>query len=296
MNWFVLPQPSRQPAGAPRPSGFTLIELLVVIAIIAILAAMLLPALSRAKTKAEGVSCINNERQLLIAAAMYSTDNNKLVLNPGGPPLGPGADGLYPNWVAGWLDWDTGSLFGATPNSNTKVEYLTQTPFGNYTAKNPGVYKCPADKIAAKSGPRIRSISMNAFVGGRFMTEDTGVGGSGPCKNYRSYVKEAEFVVPGPSKLWMFVDEHPDSINDGFFEMNMPGVLSWPHATTWQDSPASYHNGACGFGFCDGHAEVKKWLDGNSKPAILMKHPADNYGKTSPVDNAWMVERTSAPR
>jgi len=277
---------SRHSSGSCFARAFTLIELLVVIAIIAILAAMLLPALSKAKTKAEGISCINNEKQLMLAFAMYSTDTGKLVANPGGgtsPILG--SDGVYPSWVVGWLDWN----FGIPAGSNTNMPYLLQTIFGPYTAKTAGVYKCPADKIPSTVGPRVRSITMNGFIGGTTEKDIYGY------TTYRMFLKETDLTAPGPAKTWVFVDEHPDSINDGLFGMHMPSTAAWPASTTWEDVPASYHNGACGFSFADGHAEIHKWRDGNTLAPIIKTHPSSATGKTSPNDSAWIIERTTAP-
>ena len=294
-----------QPASAelkPRSTArairraFTLIELLVVIAIIAILAALLLPALAKAKTKAEGIACINNEKQMLIGWLMYSTDNGKFASNPGAglsPTLN--SDGLYDFWVAGWLDWGNGQP-GPPINANTNLDLLTkQTIFGTYMAKTPGSYKCPADRIPCPLGPRVRSITMNGFIGGDCEPNVYGI------TTYRTYKKEADLTRPGPSMTWVFVDEHPDSINDGLFGMNMPGVAGWPTYVQWDDVPASYHNNACGFGFADGHAEIHKWRDPQSWVPVQKTNPAGVPGvngyKTSSVhDSAWMVARTSAPK
>jgi prepilin-type processing-associated H-X9-DG protein len=112
------------------------------------------------------------------------------------------------------------------------------------------------------------------------------------------FVRESEFVRPGPAMTWVFVDEHPDGINDGLFGMHMILPASaWPAATTWDDVPASYHNGACGFSFADGHGEIKKWLDPQTK-APVKGPPATGcsaVGLTSPQDNRWMSARTTAP-
>ncbi len=240
-----------------RRSGFTLIELLVVIAIIAILASMLLPALAKAKTKAEGIGCINNLKQLQVAWYMYIDDNDgRLVLNA------PGSGMTTTNWINGWLDW------GTSPDNTNRLK-LTEGLLGSYTAKTLGVYKCPADKIPADNGPRVRSISMNTYM-------------SRPGWD-PSYKKYAE--LQKPANLWVFVDEHPDGINDGLFS-TLSGSI-----TKWNDLPASYHNGACGFSFADGHAEIKKWQDGATKRPVM--RTALTGGIVAPRDVAWVWQRSS---
>jgi prepilin-type N-terminal cleavage/methylation domain-containing protein/prepilin-type processing-associated H-X9-DG protein len=261
--------------------GFTLIELLVVIAIIAILAAMILPALAKAKQKAQGISCLGNQKQLTLAWVMYADDNNgKLVPNHDG-----GVTSVDLSWVLGWLDFTVNNA------ANTNLNYLRNSKIGPYT-KNAGIYKCPADVYPCKEFgqlmPRVRSVGMNGFIEGGAYVGEHDAYSSHWYNGYWSYQKMVDIKNPAPDHLWVFVDEHPDSINDGWTIMNPTDP------NNWTDLPASYHNGACGFGFGDGHAEIRKWVEGSTKVPVDPNHQYNGFPAPNSRDIKWIIERSTA--
>jgi prepilin-type N-terminal cleavage/methylation domain-containing protein/prepilin-type processing-associated H-X9-DG protein len=243
--------------------AFTLIELLVVIAIIAILAGLLLPALAKAKQKGQGIACLNNNKQLVYAWIMYAGDYGDRVANNYTIPGTEAAINtrVFDNWVNNVMTWN---VAGVDAESVTNEAWVKNGVLAPYTASALGVYKCPADNFVSGAQravgftKRLRSNSMNAFFGRSDPGEPVSKGlswwsdpkGGGGGGNYRAFMKTSD--VPVPTLTWLTLDEHPDTINDAFFVNN-------PAATQWGDTPASYHNGACGFSFCDGHAEVHKW-------------------------------------
>jgi prepilin-type N-terminal cleavage/methylation domain-containing protein/prepilin-type processing-associated H-X9-DG protein len=261
-----------QPPAARR--GFTLIELLVVIAIIAILAAMLLPALAKAKTRAQGISCLNNMKQLQLASILYAGDNNDYlpgnnVLGPGGGIAGFANPRSTPNWVAGSFATSGGGgdnpagaqtnvyLLGVLGENMPDGTTLSGT-IGGY-AKAAGTYKCAADKkLAPEGSPRVRSCSANMYCGILSRTYENGVSGAtfGVDKNFRPFYKYTDFGAGGMpvSDCFIFLDENPDSLNDGYFEYIAAG-------NGINDRPAVNHGNSSSFSFADGHCELHRWHD-----------------------------------
>jgi prepilin-type N-terminal cleavage/methylation domain-containing protein/prepilin-type processing-associated H-X9-DG protein len=261
-------------------AGFTLIELLVVIAIIAILAAMLLPALSKAKQRAQGIYCINNMKQLQLAWTLYADDHqSKCAPNPSQDSGSPGLVGeiaAAPAWVAGSMKnaadaTDTVKMVGK--------QYEQFGSIGGYT-KNPGIYHCRSDISTASTGPRVRSVSMNGYVG---PTAGGNLSGGYLTGTKEKYVKTTDFTKLKPTEAVVFLDERPESINDGWFR-------SPTKTGEVKDLPAIYHgNASSSFSFADGHAELHRW---RTLPFIALTASATLAGNS---DIEWLYAHTTAP-
>ena len=285
---------------ATRHRGaFTLIELLVVIAIIAILASMLLPALAKAKTKAQGILCMANTKQLTLGWRMYVEDNDERL--PGAYAAKGGPNEKY-GWCVGILDYS-----GANRSNFDPLEDLAKSPLAPYIGNSYGVFRCPADKSSVKvtaSGQymgqriqRVRSVSMNSWVGGNY--EDLRAGAASWWQvpaNMKVYTRSTEMTDPGPSMTFVLLDEREDSINDAFWCLSMEG---YPNAAQTKiiDYPASYHNGAGGLSFADGHSEIRKWVDGRTRPVLKANGTIPlNVASPNNRDMVWLQERCTRLR
>jgi prepilin-type N-terminal cleavage/methylation domain-containing protein len=267
--------------------GFTLIELLVVIAIIAILAALLLPGLARAKQQAQGIKCLSNLKQLSLAWAMYCADNKDVVPPNGG--LGQGEDSLTGDM---WVD---GNMQDFTDTAATNTSYIVSGVIYIYV-KSPLVYKCPADPSTAGlvnhritispygggGAPRVRSVSMNTWICSG--ADVQGALNPGQLPYIAQFLKSSQ--ISRPAGTWLIWDESPATIDDGC-AVNVPGNA------TWENPPATYHNNANGMTFADGHAIIRQWHD----KAILGKNVALQQTSTSPqdggVDLRWLYKVTT---
>ena len=279
-----------------KSGGFTLVELLVVIAIIAILAALLLPALNKGKLKAQGLQCMSNHKQLTLAWRMYSDDNNERLLYASGWP--PYSSNDPDVWVGGWLNWqDPNNPANWDINQN-----ITQSPLWPYCGRSAGVWKCPADRSAVTLNgqrlPRVRSMSMNIWVGG-FRGVDFGLSGSSDPwamggGTWRIYLKMGDMQDPGPTKTFVFLDMREDSIDVGNFAPDMTGWSDAPDQIGFYDLPASYHHRAGGLSFADGHSEIHRWVDNRTMPPLVTDGNVQDH-LHSPYNNdvLWLQERST---
>ena len=276
--------------------------MLVVIAIIAILAGLLLPALTTAKVKTRGIQCMNNHRQLTLAWKMYVDDNDDVLPYASHSPYGFLADQNQFAWVTGQLDFD--------PNnpSNWDVEKdIKKSPLWNYCGNNAEIWKCPADfsyvTVNGERRQRVRSMSMNLWVGG-FDGYDGGfsAGKNAPLGTHggdpwRVYLKMGDFVDPGPVNTFLLMDMREDSIDWGNFLPDMRGWPDKPNQTGFYDYPASYHHRAGGLSFVDGHAEIKRWLDDRTMPKLVPNgFVPDQLASPNNRDIIWLQERSTRKR
>jgi prepilin-type N-terminal cleavage/methylation domain-containing protein/prepilin-type processing-associated H-X9-DG protein len=270
------------------PHGFTLVELLVVIGVVGVLLGILLPVLAGAKAKGEKLVCLNNHRQLMLACLLYVDDfDGRFPYNFGTAETRRTVEqGTYLNWVNNVMTWELDP-------ENTNTMLLTAGGIGRYTSGGISLYRCPEDEVvsdlqrAAGWQQRTRSISMNAMVGnaGEFTAHGTNVNNP----NYRQFFLMSE--VPEPATIFVLMEEHPDSINDGYF-------IDRAYPREWNDLPASYHRGAAHLAFADGHVEAHAWVhpstrsparpDGAQLPRAV---PADER-----EDFYWLMEHMSLRR
>ena len=274
----------RAPLSEPG-AAFTLIELLVVIAVIAILASLLLPALARAKSKGQGAVCLNSLRQLNLAWLLYAHESeDRLAYNLGATEIKQMlARQLRHNWANSVLNWELDA-------DNTNAALNVDAALGAYAGKQPRLFRCPADTVlsamqkTAGWEARSRSYSMNAMVGDA--GEFTRYGQNVNNPEYRQFLKLGD--IRTPADTFVFIEEHPDSINDGYF-------LNRGLAAAWTDLPASYHNGSANLTFADGHAESHRWLVPSTKRAARPDAAALPFAlnQNERADFYWLMKRTS---
>ncbi|HEV2328234.1 MAG TPA: prepilin-type N-terminal cleavage/methylation domain-containing protein [Verrucomicrobiae bacterium] len=296
-----------------RKGAFTLIELLVVIAIIAILAAIMLPVLSAAQKKAQGIQCMNNVRQILIGWKEYSTENTGYF------PINPTttSQALIDN-----LDWvcNDDDAYTGTDTDDTNAALLVDSKHSQLAVyvTNPKVYRCPADPSMTKglSGvPRVLTYDMSQTVGAgsdfsRNGPPNPGGGGSpqgqwaivvgcqsplgGGLEIYRNYIKDGDLIAPGPSDLFVFTEEDPDSKNNPDFAFHMPKNPAGGEFY-WVDYPAKFHDLGCSFGFADGHCEIHRWRDPGQLPGFTGVHVNEGLYPGSKDDCGWLAKHVTAP-
>jgi prepilin-type N-terminal cleavage/methylation domain-containing protein len=275
-------------SGNDASNAFTLVELLVVIGLIGVLAAILLPALAKARARGQAIFSLNNTRQLTTAWMLYADDNNgRFAYNLGETTeLLSGAKKTGQNWVNNVISWDLDP-------QNTNTATITEAGLGNYAARSTAIYHCPSDTalspIQVKAGwtSRLRSYSVNSMVGDAGQLTKAGYNANNPKYTQFFYTT----AVTEPSEVFLFVDEHADSINDGYF-------LNKAFSGEWTSLPASHHNGAGLMSFMDGHSELHRWVSETTKRPERPGAAGLPFSipKTDRNDYNWVISHMSVDR
>ena len=275
--------------------AFTLIELLVVIAIIAILAAMLLPALARAKDKATAIQCMNNHRSLMLAWRMYVDDNQDVL--PYASETAPGS-GTVGAWALGMMDFDPANRYNWDPDYAIKP-----SPLWNYSGKSMAIWKCPSDRsfvnVSGVQKPRVRTMSMNYWLGAAGGRHYTGLPATEPLSKWVLYKKFNDIAAnPGAANIFVFLDMRPDSVDAGNFGVCMDGYPSTPASYRFWDLPGFQHGKGCSFSYADGHAEAHKWKNPETTTPLVAPPASVPDQNPSPnnQDIAWLQERATRPQ
>ncbi len=281
----LVPRSADRLVRSGRRAAFNLIELLMVVAVIAILAALLLPSLAGAKAQARSTYCLNNLRQLGVALHAYAGDHDDAF------PANMGADGTHATVASGqYLNWVNNVMSWELDSDNTNTWLQSSGGLGPYVAGVSKMFRCPSDTalstVQREAGwtERVRSVSMNAMLGnaGEFMSGSINTNNPG----YTQFLHVGD--VPDPSRIFTFIEEHPDSINDGYF-------INKFYYSEWLDLPASWHQEGANLSFADGHAEYHQWRLASTRPPALpdtAQLPID-LPANERADLYWMLWRTS---
>lgn len=286
----------RRPSSGTVRAGFTLVEMLVVLAVIAILAALLLPSLTRAHHRANAMTCLNNTRQLVLAVFLYVDDHEGAL---------PYNMVLYGNSFRSNLNWANNVMTRDLSPDNTNVDTLTQASLGSYVSRNTAIFHCPSDlsmstvQLAAGWDHRIRSYSMNGMLGNPGTAYVTGGNLNNP--GYNQYLKLTQ--IPHPGELFVFLDEQADSLKDGSFLNTDDGGVNtlidveedgFSDQMEWQDLPGSYHNRNAAVSFADGHAEFHRWVNPETVQPVRPDQAYVPVDVTSSgADFQWVLSRMS---